>query len=72
MQDEPFVTRILVSMIQSRSICKLLRTLEQLDFQCDDNKHNNNEHIDTSYSEKTNRISMRTTKNFKFSDRWIN
>jgi hypothetical protein len=72
MQDEPIVTRILVSMIQSRSICKLLRTLEQLDFQCDSTQHNNNDHIDTYYSVKTNRISKRTIKNIEFSDRWIN
>jgi hypothetical protein len=72
MQDELIVTRILISMIQSRSICKLLRTLEQLDFQCDNNKHNNNEYIDAYYSVKTNRISKRTLKDLEFSDRWIN
>lgn len=72
MQDEPIITRILVSLIQSKSICKLLSTLEQLDFQSHNNNLNKNDFVDNNYSVRTNRLSKRTIRSFELSDRWIN
>jgi hypothetical protein len=72
-QEEQTITRILESLLQTNSVCKILRTLEEIDSQnkFDKVKHKNLS-INNHRTGRRKQVKSHTDYNLKLLNYWVN